>query len=40
MLAVSAANDWLQAAFKMLTSETDVASRRAAETEPEQIAAR
>jgi hypothetical protein len=39
VLAASAANDWLQAAFKMLTSETNVVSRRADETVPEQVAA-
>jgi hypothetical protein len=40
VLAASAANDWLQAAFKMLTSETNAVSRRADETVPEQIPAR
>jgi hypothetical protein len=37
VLAVSAANDWLQAAFKMLTSETNLATRRVEETVPEQV---
>jgi hypothetical protein len=35
VLAASAMNDWLQAAFKLLTSETNALERRAAETRPE-----
>jgi hypothetical protein len=37
VLAASAANDWMQAAFKMLTSETNLATRRVEETVPEQV---
>ena len=35
VLAASAVNDWLQAAFKLLTSETNALERRASETRPE-----
>jgi hypothetical protein len=37
VLAASAANDWLQAAFKMLTSETNLATRRVEEPLPDQV---
>jgi hypothetical protein len=39
VLAASAANDWLQAGFKLLTAETNVVEK-AAETVPEQADAR
>jgi hypothetical protein len=35
VLAASAANDWLQAGFKLLTSESNALERRSAETRPE-----
>jgi hypothetical protein len=35
VLAASAMNDWLQAGFKLLTSETNALERRASETRPE-----
>jgi hypothetical protein len=35
VLAASAANDWLQAGFKLLTSESNVLERRSNETQPE-----
>jgi hypothetical protein len=35
VLAASAMNDWLQAGFKLLTSETNALERRTAETRPE-----
>ena len=38
VLAASALNDWLQAGFKLLTEQTNAASHRAAETEPEEPA--
>jgi hypothetical protein len=40
VLAVSAANDWLQSAFKLLTSETNAVERRTGETVPERAGAR
>jgi hypothetical protein len=40
VLAASAMNDWLQAAFKALTSETNALEQRAAETRPEATAQR
>jgi hypothetical protein len=35
VLAASALNDWLQAGFKLLTSETNALERRSSETRPE-----
>jgi hypothetical protein len=36
VLAASAANDWLQAGFKLLTEESNAVERRVAEGEPEE----
>jgi hypothetical protein len=40
VLAASAMSDWLQAGFKLLTSETNALERRTAETHPEATAQR
>jgi hypothetical protein len=40
VLAASAMNDWLQASFKLLTSESNAVERRASETRPEATAQR